>query len=103
MELGRLIGTEIRDPRVGFATVTGVKLTADLRQARVFVSVMGPPETEEESVRRLQAAAHFLRRGLAATLPLRHVPELNFELDRTAQQAERVEELLRRVKKTDEG
>ncbi len=97
-ELGRLIASEVRDPRVGLATVTAVKLSPDLRHARVYVSVIGEKKEEEASLRGLHAAARFLRRELARASFLRRVPELTFELDHTEQQADRVEELLRRVK-----
>ena len=96
-----MIASEVRDPRVGFSTVTGVKLTPDLRQARVYVGVIGTPEVEEQSLQGLRAAARFLRRGLARALSLRYTPDLSFELDRTYQQAQRVEELLRRIKKSE--
>ncbi len=98
-ELGLLISEEVRDPRVGLAAVTAVKLTPDLRHARVFVTVTGTPGQEQETLRGLRSAGAFLRRELANTLSLRFTPELTFELDRTDQQAERVEELLKQVKK----
>lgn len=98
-ELGRLIASEVGDPRVGLTTVTAVRLSPDLRHARVYVSVIGEKKEEQASLRGLEAAARFLRRELARALALHHVPELSFELDRTPQQAERVEELLRRAKK----
>ena len=99
MELGRLISRDVRDPRVGFTTITAVNLTRDLRQARVMISVIGTAEEEEESLRRLRAASRFLRHELSRSLTLRFTPELSFELDRTYQNVDRVEELLKRIKK----
>lgn len=100
-ELDLLISQEVRDPRVGLATVGAVRLAPDLRQARVYVSVVGTPEEEQESLRGLRAAGPFLRRALARALALRFTPELTFELDHTDQQAERVEELLKRARKSE--
>lgn len=105
MELARLIETEVRDPRVGFATVTEVRLSPDLRSARVFVSVLGgetPEEKEKQeqsTMRGLTAAGPFLRHALAEELGLRHTPELAFVLDHGVENTERVEELLKRIKK----
>lgn len=98
MELGRLVSREIHDPRVGFATITEVKLSPDLRHARVFVSVIGKPEQEAESLAAIQAAGSFLRRQLSHAIAMRFTPDLAFELDRSSQQANRIEELLRRTK-----
>lgn len=98
MELGRLISREVHDPRLGFATITEVKLTPDLRHARVFVSVIGTPEQEEASLSAIQTAGRFLRHELSQSMSLRFTPDLAFELDRSYQKADRVEELLRRAK-----
>jgi ribosome-binding factor A len=92
-ELASLIQRELRDPKVGFVTITGVKLSPDLRHARVFVSVLDEKQ-EEESVAGLQRAAGFLRRELASRLQLKNVPALVFEADPSLRQGARIEELL---------
>jgi|ERR1022692_2190101 ribosome-binding factor A len=99
IELSQMIEGEVRDPRVGFATVTEVRMTPDQRNARVFVSVLGDEEQEKQTMLGLVAAANFLRHGLAEALSLRRTPELVFELDHSQQTGGRVEELLKRIKK----
>ena len=98
MQLGQLI-SRMRDPRVGFATVTGVRLSPDLRHARVQVSVLGGEEAQQQSLRCLEAARRYLRHELAEHLALRFTPDLMFELDRGFEHTSRVEKLLRRARK----
>ena len=98
-ELSRLIEGEVRDPRVGFATVTEVHLAADNRSARVLVSVLGGEEQEQSTIKGLLAAGNFLRHALAEELSLRHTPELSFEIDHGLENTARVDELLKRIKK----
>jgi ribosome-binding factor A len=88
----------VRDPRIGFVTVTGVEVSADLGHARVRVSVMGTEEERARSLEGLASAARFLRAQLARDLPLRTSPELRFELDRGLEHALRIDEVLRRLK-----
>ncbi len=95
-ELQDIIQREIKDPRVGFATVTGVETSPDLRHARVFVSVLGSAEEGEASVRALDEARAFLRHELAARTDLRFVPELDFKRDTSLERASRISELLRK-------
>ena len=88
----------VRDPRIGFVTVTGVDVSADLGHARVRVSVMGNDDERARSLEGLASAARFLRAQLSRELPLRTSPELHFELDRGLQHALRIDEVLRRLK-----
>src|SRR5258708_40295502 len=99
IELATLIEGEVRDPRVGLATVTEVHLAADGRSARVMVSVAGDEKQEHATMKGLVAAAGFLRHQLAEALSLRHTPELSFEINRGEENQARVEELLDRIKK----
>lgn len=94
-ELGQLLEREVKDPRVGFVTVTSVQVTADLRTARVAVSVLGDETKRQESLKGLVAAQGFLRHELAQRLGLRYTPALVFELDRSLEIEQRMEELLR--------
>jgi len=87
----------VRDPRVGFVTITGVSVSPDLRNARVFVSVLGAPEARRASVDALNSAAGFFRRSVFKTLRLRHAPSIAFELDESLDRGERIEETLRRI------
>ncbi len=99
VELSRLIESELRDPRIGSATVTEVRLAPDGRSARVFVNVLGGEEEEHSTMKGLVAAAYFLRHALAEELSLRHTPELSFEIDRGEANSARVDELLKRINK----
>ena len=95
-----VLGTAIqnlKDPRVGFVTVTGVRVTPDLRQMRAFVSVLGSEEDMEDSLAGLASATPFLRGELGRQVRLKYLPDLTFELDRTTEQAERLEALLRQI------
>ena len=88
----------VRDPRVGFVTVTGVEVSPDLTHARVRVSVMGSEEEKDRSLEGLASAARFLRAQLARELRLRLTPELRFELDRGLDHAQRIDRVLRELK-----
>lgn len=88
----------VRDPRIGFVTVTGVDVSADLAHARVRVSVMGSEEEKAKSLEGLASAARFLRARLAQDLHLRTSPELHFVLDRGLEHARRIDQLLRELK-----
>ncbi len=99
--IGETIQT-LKDPRVGFVTVTAVRLSADLRHARVFVSIYGTPEEQEETIEGLRSARRHLRSELGRQVRLKYTPELTIELDPVPETAERVESLLRRIRH-DEG
>ncbi len=92
--LSGAIATEIKDPRVGFVTVTGVKTSQDLRHARVYVSVLGDQATREGSLDGLRSAHGFLQRRLAAELTLKHTPALTFEYDDSVDRGMRINQLL---------
>ena len=98
-ELSDLIRTRMKDPRIGFASITGVELSHDLRYAKVYVSVMGSPEEQHETMRGLGSATGFLRRELAQRLTIRHVPEIAFRLDESIARGARVLDLLKQVEK----
>lgn len=92
-----LLLREIRDPRVGMVTVTAVKASPELDHARVFVTMLGDESGRAESVAGLQSAAAFVRGQLGRRLHMRRIPELHFEVDRTLEEATRIETLLREV------
>lgn len=94
---------EIRDPRVGFVTVTGVRVTNDLGHARILVSAMGEPGERERSLEGLKSAAGFLRARLGKALATRTVPELHFELDDGLARAARIDELIAGLHREPEG
>ena len=94
--LGELI-QDLKDPRVGFATVTAVRVSADLQHARVLVSVLGTSEEQDDTMAGLRSAAPYLRGELGSQMRMKYLPELVFELDTGAQEAERLESLLHRI------
>jgi ribosome-binding factor A len=86
---------EVRDPRVGLVTLTGIVVTADLGHAKIkFVASSGEPDAAEQALEGLQSAAGFLRSRLAKALGTRIVPELHFEIDRGGEHAARINEVL---------
>jgi ribosome-binding factor A len=90
----------VRDPRIGFVTVTGVDVSADLGHARVRVSVMGTEEERARSLEGLASAARFLRAQLSRELHLRTTPDVHFELDRGLEHALRIDQALKRLKES---
>jgi ribosome-binding factor A len=92
--LGDALAQDLKDPRVGFVTVTDVKTSPDLRHARVYVSVLGDEPTQQASLDGLRSAHGFLQARVAGELRLKRTPELTFELDHTAERAARLEEIL---------
>jgi ribosome-binding factor A len=92
--LGAALAQDVKDPRVGFVTVTDVKTSPDLRYARVYVSVLGDEATQEASLDGLRSAQGFLQARVAGELRLKFTPELAFQLDTTAARAARLEEIL---------
>ena len=97
-EISELLRREARDPRLdGFLTITAVDTSPDLRYAKVYVSVMGDEEEKKRVEEGLSAAAGFLRRGLAARLTLRYIPELTFERDESIEKGTHLLQLIKDV------
>jgi ribosome-binding factor A len=93
------LAREVRDPRVGFVTITAVHVTNELSHARVLVSVPGDQATRDRAMEGLESAAGFLRSRAARALTTRTVPELHFELDRGLEHAARINELLEEIRR----
>jgi ribosome-binding factor A len=96
-ELMELLQREMKDPRIGFATITRVETARDLGSARVWVSVLGTPEEQAAAVKALSAAAPWLRRQLGGRLTMRHVPELVIRHDDSIEAGDRVLRILREI------
>ncbi len=92
--LSDAIASDLKDPRVGFVTVTGVKTSPDLRHARVYVSVLGDEAAREASLEGLRSAHGFLQKRVAAELTLKHTPALTFTYDESVDRGMRITELL---------
>jgi len=93
-----LLQRELKDPRIGFVTVTSVDMSADLKYARVFISVMGTPEEQKATMAALTSGRGFIRRELASRLDLRFAPEIQFKLDTSAEYSDRINRLLNELK-----
>ena len=96
-ELSDIIQRELKDPRVGFCTISQVQVSTDLRYADVKVSVVGDKRQKRNSITGLKNAAGFLRREVVQRIGLRHAPELRFELDDSVDQLMRIDRLLKRI------
>ena len=92
--LSDAIASDLKDPRIGFVTVTGVKTSPDLRHARVFVSVLGDVQARSASLEGLRSAHGFLQRRVASELTLKHTPALSFEYDDSVDRGMRITQLL---------
>ena len=92
--LSDAIATDLKDPRVGFVTVTGVKTSPDLRHARVYVSVLGDDAAREASLDGLRSAHGFLQRRVAAELTLKHTPALDLRIRRIGRSRDADHELI---------
>jgi ribosome-binding factor A len=93
--IAELLLREIKDPRIGMVTLTGVKLSPDLRHAKVYFSVLGDRVQQERSLAGLRSATGFIRARIARRLQLRVAPEVIFEFDPSLEQVERVARLLK--------
>ena len=96
-EISLLLQRELKDPRLGFVTVTGVETTKDLRSAKVFVSVLGDEQQWRASMAALLSARGFIRNWLRQHLNLRVTPELDFRADHSMEHAARIQELLKQL------
>jgi ribosome-binding factor A len=92
--LGDAITTELKDPRIGFVTVTEVDTSPDLRAARVYVSVLGSPEERESSLAGLRSSHGVLQGKIASGMRLKRTPTLTFEYDESAERGDRISRLL---------
>lgn len=89
---------ELRDPRIGFITITGVKVSPDLRVAKVFYSMMGDEKQRADTQKGLEAAKGFLRREVTAAVQLRVSPEIFFSFDESVGEGDKIDRLLREVR-----
>ncbi len=103
-EVSAMIAGELKDPRIaGLATVTEVRVSPDLKLARIFVSVLGSEEEHASTLKGLAAAAGYVRRELGVRLQMRRSPEVLFILDRSEEFIQRIDALLRETKKQQES
>lgn len=96
-EVSDLLRTRVKDPRVGFASITRVEVSGDLRYAKIFVSVMGENQEQKETIKALHHATGFIRHELAERLTIRFMPEIAFKLDTSIEQGARILSLIREI------
>ena len=100
-ELSKLILKGLKDPRVGFVTVTAVEMTGDLRSAKVYVSLMGSEEQKKASWEGLQHSIGFLRTEIGRRLGIRHTPELSLHRDNSLDNSDHIQKLLLKLQQTE--
>ena len=96
-EMSKMLLKELKDPRIGFVTVTDVEMTGDLREAKIFVSVMGDEEQVKSSLEGLNSALGFVRREIGQRVRLRFTPEISFALDTSLDYGDHIQKLLLQV------
>jgi ribosome-binding factor A len=92
--LGEILGRGMADPRIGLVTITAADVSDDLRNAKVYYSVIGEEESRHQARQGLKAASGYLRREVAQALSLRYAPQLRFEFDETLARAARIASLI---------
>ncbi len=100
--LGEVFARGMRDPRIGLVTITGVKMSPDLREARIYYAVHGDEKIRKDTHKGLEAAKGFLRREVGKELGLRLTPELRFTYDEAIDRGDRIDQLLREAKQHDQ-
>lgn len=96
-ELGDIIIQKVKDPRIGFVTVTDVEVTGDLQNATIFISVLGKEKEKEETLKGLNKAKGFIRTEVGRRIRLRKVPEIEFEFDESIEYGNKIQTLLTQV------
>ncbi|GKU82516.1 30S ribosome-binding factor RbfA [Niallia sp. NCCP-28] len=102
-ELGEIISRKIKDPRIGFVTVTDVNVTGDLQQATVYISVLGDQEQRENTLKGLAKAKGFIRSEIGQRIRLRKTPEITFEFDESIDYGNRIDTLLHQIAKEEQS
>ncbi|ADC51983.1 MULTISPECIES: 30S ribosome-binding factor RbfA [Alkalihalophilus] len=98
-ELSDIIMRELKDPRISFVTITGVDVTGDLQQAKVFITVLGDDAQKESTLKGLSKAKGFIRSEIGKRIRLRKTPEITFEFDESIEYGNRIETLINDLNK----
>jgi ribosome-binding factor A len=97
-EISLMLARNIKDPRIGLVTVTGVQMSADLRYAKIYVSVMGSEQEKKESMEGLSNAAGWIRHELGQRIRMKFLPDITFREDTSQEYGNRIDELLDRIR-----
>lgn len=101
-ELADILSRKIKDPRVGFVTVTDVRVTGDLQQAKVYITILGDEEKKQDTLKGLAKANGFIRSEIGKRIRLRKTPEIIFEFDDTIDRGNRIDRLLHEINESNE-
>jgi len=102
-EVSQIIQEELKDPRVGFVTVTGVDISNDLRYAKIYISILSSGEEETETLEVLNNAKGFIRSEIGKRIRLRFTPEITFKLDKSLERGAYINKLITQVNQGEEG
>ncbi|QKG84559.1 30S ribosome-binding factor RbfA [Kroppenstedtia pulmonis] len=102
-ELSHVLQHEMKDPRIGFVTITAVEMSGDLQQAKVFISVLGDEEQKRQTLDGLDKAKGYLRTEVGRRIHLRHTPELIFKFDESIEHGQHISKLLEEVNRDESG
>ena len=102
-EISNIIFREVKDPRIGFLSITDVEVSGDLRNANIYVSVYGKEEERKSTLEGLEKAKGFMRKLLGERISVYHTPELNFRYDQSLEYGAYINKLLEKVKEEDEN
>lgn len=101
-ELTDIIGRKIKDPRIGFVTVTDVEVTGDLQQAKVYISILGDETQKENTLKGLSKAKGFIRSEIGQRIRLRKTPEIIFEIDQSIDYGNRIDTLIHEIRQSEQ-
>ena len=102
-EFGQILQRDLKDPRIGFVSVTDVEVSNDYSHVKIFVSIMGNEEAKQQTMEGLESAKGFIRTELGKRIRLRHTPEVHLIADNSIERGSRIFELLEEVKKQQGG
>lgn len=102
-ELSHVLQHEMKDPRIGFVTITAVEMNGDLQQAKVYISVLGDEEQKRQTLDGLDKAKGYLRTEVGRRIHLRHTPELMFKFDESIEHGQHISKLLEEVNRDESG
>jgi ribosome-binding factor A len=100
-EIAQIVQSDLKDPGIGFVTITAVEVSADLKQARVFYSVLGDEESKKRSASALRRATGFIQNEIGGRLRLKYTPEVIFHFDKSVEYGAHIEELIEKIHHTE--
>lgn len=98
-EISKIVQNEMKDPRLGFITITGVEITRDLRHAKVFFSTLGEMKDKRLALKALVSARGFIKALVSEKVKLRYMPQIEFKIDEALDRGQRIHDILEKIKK----